>query len=59
MKNTKAPQVPEKNINPDNRRSRPDVRDNLDHREGEEQDDKGEHTTHNKKEHKTPPKNQK
>jgi hypothetical protein len=46
-----------KNINPDN--SRPDVSDNLDHCESEEQDVKGEHTTHNTKEHKTPPKNQK
>lgn len=56
MKNTQAPQVPEKHINPDNRRSRPENKDNLDSREGEEQDDKGDSTTHNKKEHHTPPK---
>jgi hypothetical protein len=56
MKSNIKPQVPDKHINPDNRKARPDVRDNLDHREGEEQDDKGEGTTHNKKEHHTPPK---
>ncbi|WP_157976904.1 hypothetical protein [Taibaiella helva] len=55
MKNTK-PQVPEKHMNPDNRKSRPDVRDNLDNRTGEEQDDKGDDVTHNKKEHHSPPK---
>jgi hypothetical protein len=56
MKNMKAPQVREKHINPDNRRARPENKDNLDHREGEEQDDKGDDVTHNKKEHHTPPK---
>ena len=29
---------------------RPEIRDNLDHREGEEQMDKGDDTTHNEKE---------
>ena len=29
---------------------KPDIRDNLDSREGEEQDDKGDDTTHNKRE---------
>ena len=29
---------------------RPEIRDNLDHREGEEQDDKGDDITHNEKE---------
>lgn len=56
MKNMQAPQVREKHINPDNRRARPENKDNLDHREGEEQDDKGDDVTHNKKEHRTPPK---
>jgi len=49
-------QVPGKNIRLDNKKSRPEVRDNLDHREGEEQDDKGDDVTHNKKEHKSAPK---
>ena len=31
-------------------RNKPEIRDNLDSREGEEQDDKGEDVTHNKKE---------
>lgn len=48
MKNAK-PQVPEKHMNPDSRKHRPDVRDNLDNRTGEEQDDKGNDVTHNKK----------
>lgn len=56
MKNTTAPQVPQKHINPDNRKHRPENKDNLDSREGEEQEDKGDSTTHNKKEHHTPPK---
>jgi len=57
MKNAKGPQVRAKHMNPDTHKKRPEVRDNLDHREGEEQDDKGAHmTTHNKKEHHTPPK---
>lgn len=56
MKNMQAPQVREKHINPDNRRARPENKDNLDSREGEEQDDKGGDVTHNKKEHHTPPK---
>jgi len=57
MKSMK-PQVRAKHINPDTHKKRPDVRDNLDHREGEEQEDKGDSTTHNKKEHRTPPKKQ-
>ncbi len=56
MKNTSAPQVRQKHISPDNRKTRPENKDNLDHREGEEQDDKGTSTTHNRKEHHTPPK---
>lgn len=56
MKNVKGPQVREKQMNPETQKKRADVRDNLDHREGEEQDDKGTSTTHNKKEHHTPPK---
>ena len=55
MKSVK-PQVQGKHINPSNQKKRPDVRDNLDHREGEEQEDKGGDVTHNKKEHHTPPK---
>lgn len=31
-------------------KKRPEIRDNLDHREGEEQDEKGDDTTHNEKE---------
>ena len=31
-------------------KTRPEIRDNLDHREGEEQMDKGNDTTHNEKE---------
>ena len=30
-------------------KTRPEIRDNLDHREGEEQMDKGDDTTHNEK----------
>jgi hypothetical protein len=56
MKNAKGPQVRGKHMNPDPHKKRPEVRDNLDHREGEEQDDKGGNMTHNKKEHHTPPK---
>lgn len=33
-----------------NNKKRPDIRDTMDSREGEEQDDKGDDTTHNKKE---------
>ena len=31
-------------------KTRPEIRDNLDHREGEEQMDKGDDSTHNEKE---------
>jgi hypothetical protein len=42
--NTKQnPQMP-------NNRQRPEIRDNLDHREGLEQETKGDDITHNKKE---------
>ncbi len=58
MKNTKS-QLPDKNTKLDNKKGRPEVRDDLDHREGEEQDDKGNHVTHNKKEHKSQPKTKK
>lgn len=58
MKNLQA-QLPGKNTKLDNKKKRPEVRDNLDHREGEEQEYKGDDTTHNKKEHRTPPKNKK
>lgn len=56
MKSAKGPQVRGKNMNPETQKKRPEVRDNLDHREGEEQDDKGSHVTHNKKEHHAAPK---
>jgi hypothetical protein len=36
-----------------NNKHRPEIRDNLDSREGEEQETKGENVTHNKKEKKT------
>lgn len=55
MKSTKA-QLPDKNTKLNNKKTRPEVRDDLDHREGEEQDDKGAHVTHNRKEHKSKPK---
>ena len=56
MKNVKSPQLREKQINPETHKKRAEVRNHLDHREGEEQDYKGDDTTHNKKEHHTPPK---
>lgn len=52
-------QTPDKHILLDNKKKRPEVRDNLDHREGEEQDFKGSDVTHNKKEHKSRPKKSK
>lgn len=58
MKN-QIQQGPGKNIKLDNKKRRPEVRDDLDHREGEEQDIKGDDVTHNKKEHKSSPKKRK
>jgi hypothetical protein len=52
-------QNPDKNIHLDNKKKRPEVRDDLDHREGEEQDFKGDDVTHNKKETKSRPKKSK
>ena len=39
-----------------NNKQRPENKDNLDSRKNEEQDSKGDDTTHNKKDHQTPPK---
>lgn len=58
MKNKKVP-VPQKNYKADINKTRPDIRDNLDHREGEEQDFKGNDVTHNKKNHHRLPKKKK
>ena len=40
----------EKNMSASAHKKRPEIRDNLDHREGLEQDRKGSDVTHNKKE---------
>lgn len=58
MKNNK-PQVQDKNFKPTPRRNRPEIRDNLDHREGTEQEFKGDDVTHNTKEHHKDPKKKK
>ena len=44
-------QNPQKNIKLDRNKHRPENKDNLDSREGEEQQFKGDDITHNKKEH--------
>ena len=51
MKNMKS-QTPQENFHPQDKKqtNRPEVRDNLDSRKNEEQDFKGDDTTHNKKE---------
>lgn len=53
MKQVTKPQVPGKHapVAPGNRK--PENKDNLDSRENEEQDFKGDDTTHNKKEHRS------
>jgi hypothetical protein len=48
MKNTKS-QTPQHNIQFNANKKRAENKDNLDHREGEEQDFKGEDVTHNRK----------
>lgn len=58
MKN-KKPQLPVKNTKLDNNKHRPEIRDNLDHREGEEQAFKGDDITHNQKEHHKEPRKKK
>lgn len=49
MKNRK-PQTPNQNVKVDPNRNRPENKDNLDSREGEEQLTKGSDVTHNRKE---------
>lgn len=51
MKNVTQPQVPGKHNPVASGNRKPENKDNLDARKNEEQDDKGEGTTHNKKEH--------
>jgi hypothetical protein len=50
MKNTKSPS-PQHNTKFNTNKHRPENKDNLDSREGEEQQFKGDDITHNKKEH--------
>lgn len=45
--------VPQTNTKAKENSKRPQNKDELDSREGEEQEDKGDDTTHNKKEHKS------
>ena len=52
----KISQTKKENIQFNANRNRPDIRDNLDSRINEEQDFKGDDRTHNKKEHRKPPK---
>ena len=52
MKNVKT-QNPKQNIQFNQNKHRPENKDNLDSREGEEQQFKGDDITHNKKERKT------
>lgn len=42
-------QTGRENIKFDRNKQRPEIRDNLDHREGEEQETKGDDVTHNRK----------
>jgi hypothetical protein len=51
MKNSKS-QSPKQNIQFNTNRQRPENKDNLDSREGEEQQFKGDDVTHNQKAHK-------
>jgi hypothetical protein len=59
MKNAQAntdkgkSQTHKENIRFNANKTRPEIRDNLDSREGEEQNFKGNDVTHNKKEHKS------
>lgn len=48
--NPRKTQVPDKNVRLEHNKLRPEIRDNLDHREGLEQDTKGTDVTHNRKE---------
>ena len=41
--------IPHQNVGLNNNKPRPEIRDNLDHREKQEQQHKGSHVTHNKK----------
>jgi hypothetical protein len=52
MKNNKAPN-PKQNIQFNQNKNRPENKDNLDSREGEEQQFKGDDITHNKKDRKS------
>ena len=52
MKNNKAPN-PKQNIQFNQNKNRPENKDNLDSREGEEQQFKGDDITHNRKEDKS------
>lgn len=52
MKNSRS-QSPQKNTQFNNNRHRPENKDNLDSREGEEQLFKGDDVTHNQKPHKS------
>jgi hypothetical protein len=52
MKNVN-PQTPDHNTRFNNNKKRAENKDNLDSREGEEQQTKGNDVTHNKKEHKS------
>lgn len=49
MKNVKS-QTPDHNTRFNANKNRPDIRDNMDSREGEEQQSKGNDVTHNQKE---------
>lgn len=59
MKNTRTKtdkgksQTGKENIRANANKHRPEIRDNLDSREGEEQNFKGDDVTHNRKEHKS------
>lgn len=58
MKNIN-PQTPKQNTKFNNNKHRPENKDNLDSREGEEQQFKGDDITHNKKENKNEKSNKK
>lgn len=58
MRNNKS-QVSNRNVRLEANKHRPEIRDDLDHREGEEQETKGSDITHNKKEHHNQPKKKK
>ena len=50
MKSSSTPQNNKQNPAASTSRNKPEIRDNLDSRDGEEQNDKGSDVTHNKKE---------